>query len=87
MMCGNGTCLAAKEEKFDRPVEEVAGRAPDHDAFKRAVCRIQHEPAPDFGGQATSRAGVFIQIRGTIEKHHPATHVSLAFPVVRTWPE
>ena len=79
-LCGNGTFLAVKEKKFDRRVEKVTGWAPDHDAVERAVSRIHDELALDFGGTTTTRAGIGIQIGGTVEKYHRAAHIYFAFP-------
>jgi hypothetical protein len=79
-LCENGAFLAVKEKKLDRRVEEVTGRAPDHDAVERAVCRIHDELAFDFGGQAATRAGSLIQIGGTVEKYHRAAHINFALP-------
>jgi len=62
-------CAVAGEE-FDGRAEPVVGRAPDHDAFDRAIGRFGEEPAHDLGGQRASGRRVIIGVCRAVKESH-----------------
>src|SRR5215469_854243 len=74
LLSGRGFGLVVGQE-LDRPIEEMAGQAPDRGALERPVGRVHEEPAHHLGGKPASDRAILIQIGRAVNEHDLAVHL------------